>query len=134
MNLQENIRRILREEFNNKYLYHGTSYDNAINMIENGFNQETYWGGMETAKEYAYSYDQPTLIKVKKNEIVDLLEPNYSLIDYYKDNLEYDEDYQEIIDEWEKSDKNVEDSLRIFDSVILFPSYLSISKKNIIRL
>ena len=69
------------------------------------------------------------MIKVKKNEIVDLLEPNYTLIDYYKDNLEYDEDYQEIIDEWEKSDKNVEDSLRIFDSVILFPSYLSISKK-----
>ena len=139
MNLQENIQRIheimgVLMEDDKKYLYHGTSYDNAINIIDNGFNENTYWGDKSTAEQYAYSYDNPVLIKVEMNQIYDLLEPNYTLISYYEENMEDDDEYKDIIDLWGESDGTIEDSLNIFDSVILPPTYLQLSKENIMNL
>jgi hypothetical protein len=138
MNLQENIHRIkevmgVLMEDDKKYLYHGTSYDNAINIIDNGFDENTYWGDKSTAEQYAYSYDNPVLIKVEINQIYDLLEPNYTLISYYEENME-DDEYKDIIDLWNESDGTIEDSLNIFDSVILPPTYLQLSKENIMNL
>lgn len=121
---------------NEEYLYHGTSYKNAINIINNGFNQETYWGDKNTAENYAFSYSKPTLIKILKEEIYNLLEPNYTLINYYEDNIENsdDNDYENILKNWENSNKTPQDSLNIIGSCILPPTYLNIDKSNIIKL
>lgn len=139
MNLQEHIERIheimgVLLEQNEEYLYHGTSYDNAVNIIDNGFSEDTYWGNKSTAEQYAYSYDNPVLIKVEMNEIYDSLEPNNTLISFYEENMDEEEEYKDIIDLWNKSDKTIGDSLSIFDSAILPPTYLQLSKKNIVKL
>lgn len=122
------------ESFNNEeYLYHGTSYENAMNMADYGLSEETYWGSRSNAEGYAYSYSEPALIKARKSEIMDMMEPNYTLINYFQDNIE-DDDNEEVVAEWESSNKTAEDSLRIFDSVILPPSGYSISESDIERI
>ncbi len=133
MNLQEQISRIQSMMgVVDEYIYHGTSFDNAINVLNNGFDQATYWGDYSTAENYANSYDNPVLIKLELNDIIDLLEPNYTLINFYEESG--DDDYKEIIDEWYDSNQTVYDSLRIFDSAILPPTHIQIEKNNIIRL
>lgn len=116
-----------------EYLYHGTSYKNAMNIIDNGFSENTYWGSRSNAEGYAYSYSKPVLIKILKSDIIDVMEPNYTLIEYYEDNLEED-DNEDVVKEWNNSNKTTEDSLRIFDSVILPPTYYNLSKDDIERI
>lgn len=120
------------ESYHTEYLYHGTSYENAINIIESGLSEKTYWGSRETAEDYAYSYDKPVLIKVSYDELSSLLEPNDTLINYYMESDEEEE--KEIYDKWIESDQTIEDSIELFNSVILEPTYLSITKDNVIKL
>ncbi len=120
-------------EYEEVYLYHGTSYDNAMNIYEEGFSEDTYWGSRSNAEDYAYSYDDSVLIKAPKSEILSLAEPNYTLINHYEEGEE-DEDNKESLDEWNESNKTTEDSLNIFDSVILPPTGYSIEKEDIERI
>ena len=133
-----NIKQIIREEVDefevtDNYIYHGTSYDNAINMVNNGLIESTYWGGRDNAEGYAYSYNEPVLIKVLKSDIMGSTEPNHTLINYYRDNIKED-DNSDTINLWDDSDKTVEDSLNIFDSVILPPISLYIDENDIVRI
>jgi hypothetical protein len=100
-------------------LYHGTSFDNAKSIIDNGITEDIYLGDMSTAETYAYSFNEPVLIQFDLNSVSNYLEPNFTLYNYYLDNIEEDEDYEDIIKDWENSNKNWEDSLEIFGSVIL---------------
>ena len=133
INKIKNFGQFLNEQQNNDFLYHGTSLENALNIIENGFDENSYWGDYDTAQNYAYSYTTPTLIKVNKKDIIDLLEPNYTLINYHEDNID-DIDSKEVIDIWNKSTKTTNDSLSIFDSAILAPSYINLDNNNIVEL
>lgn len=129
------IREYLNENQNSdNYLYHGTSLENVENIINNGFNEDTYWGDESTAEQYAYSYNEPVLIKIPKSEIINLIEPNSTLINFYEDNIDEDEDYKDIIDSWYNSTQTAKDSLDIFGSVILPPSNLNIDVNNIIKI
>jgi hypothetical protein len=118
----------------NNFLYHGTSLKNAKNIIKNGFTQETYWSDKETAEDYANSYNQPVLIKINKDEIINLLEPNFTLINFYEEHEESEDEYKEGIENWNNSEKTVEDSLKIFGSAILQPTHLEVNNENIIKL
>lgn len=131
MKIKSIIRQILKEQVET-YIYHGTSLENVKNILKNGFNENTYWGDESIAKNYAYSFGNPCLIKIPKNSIWHLLEPNWTLIEFYEDNIDDDVDYQYIIDQWNNSDKTVQNSLDIFDSAILPPTFLSLSNENII--
>ena len=121
------------ENFTEEFLYHGTSYDNAINIVENGLSEETYWGDEDEARFYADSYPTPALIKISYSEIKDFIEPNHTLIDYYYENEE-DDDNMETIESWENSTQSAKDSLDIIGSVILPPTYLNLTKSDIIRI
>lgn len=123
----------LFENFQEEYLYHGTSYENAINMIENGLYDNTYWGDEGTAGSYADSFTDPVLIKIPLLDVIDEIEPNHTLINYYKDNEE-DDDNEETVLSWEESEQTAMDSLVIFGSVILPPTNLNITETDIIRL
>ncbi len=116
------------------FLYHGTSYENAINMMENGFSEDTYWGDENTAKGYAYSYSDSVLIKIPYNELQYDIEPNRILLEYYVDNIEEVDDYSEIIENWENSEKTPLDSLNIVGSVILPPTTINFTLSDIIKL
>lgn len=116
------------------FLYHGTSYENVINIMKNGFNDDTYWGDMDTAKDYAYSYKKAALIKIPYNELKYSIEPNTTLINFYEYNKETDSDYAEITKEWENSDKTALDSLNIIGSVILPPCSINFNISNVIKL
>jgi len=83
--IKTTIREFLNENQNSdNYLYHGTSIENAENIINNGFNEDTYWGDKSTAEGYAYSYNVPILIKISKSEIINLIEPNSTLLNFMK--------------------------------------------------
>ena len=133
--IKTTIREFLNENQNSdNYLYHGTSIENAENIINNGFNEDTYWGDKSTAEGYAYSYNVPILIKISKSEIINLIEPNSTLLNFYEDNIDEDEDYKDIIDSWYNSTQTAKDSLDIFGSVILPPNNLNIDVSNIIKI
>jgi alkylated DNA repair dioxygenase AlkB len=124
----------IKEDYGDHFLYHGTSRANAENIMENGFTEETYWGDRYTAETYAYSYPDPVLIQLEQQELEHLLEPNTTLLNYYEENQDEDEDYDDIVVNWYKSDRTIKDSMDIFGSVILQPCYISITEDNIIDL
>ena len=132
----KNFKQFVNENVENSdnYLYHGTSLENADNIINYGFNEDTYWGDKSTAEQYAYSYNEPVLIKISKSEIINLIEPNSTLLNFYEDNIDEDEDYKNIIDSWYSSTQTANDSLDIFGSVILPPNNLNIDITNIIKI
>jgi len=135
INKVKNFKQFVNENIDNvEYLYHGTSLKNTKNIIQYGFSDDTYWGDKNTAEQYANSYSDPILIRLPKNEIFDQLEPNTTLINFYEDNAEYDEDYKDVIDNWENSNKTIVDSLDIFGSAILPPSNIQIDKSNLIEI
>ena len=110
--LLEQWREYLKEE--QGYLYHGTSSEFAHEMIDNYTAVETYWGDFQTAKDYANSYENPTIVKVPLESIRGEIEPNMTILQQYEeigdpDDLEY----------WNSSDKTALDSLEIFGSVLL---------------
>jgi len=96
------------------YLYHGTSSAFAHEMIDNYTAVETYWGDFQTAKDYADSYENPTIVKVPLEYIRGEIELNMTIVQQYEemgdpDDLEY----------WNSSDKTASDSLEIFGSALL---------------
>ena len=130
-----NFKQFMNENMNDEiFLYHGTSLKNAENIINYGFDEDTYWGDKSTAEQYAYSYNKPVLIRLKKLEILTMLEPNTTLLNFYEDNMDEDEDYKEIIDMWNNSSQTVDESLDILGSVILPPNNIPISNDNIIKI
>lgn len=126
----------LFEDFSNKYLYHGTSLENAKSIIEYGFSEDVYMGDEYTAESYAYSYDTPVLIKIPLNEVEPFLEVNTTLLNHYEmmRDEESDDEAIETLEAWESSKKTWRDSLNIFGSVILQPNNVNITDDNIISL
>lgn len=128
------IKNIIQEYLNDDYdfLFHGTSLENAENIMNYGFVEKTYWGNKNIAERSAYSYSKPVLIKIKKTKLDSLLEPNTTLLNFYEDNIDEDEDYENIINKWYNSNQTANDSLEIFDSVILPPNNIKINYDDII--
>jgi len=122
---------------NDIFLYHGTSKENAEQIINGGITEPIYLGDEDIAKDYAISYLHPVLIKFIMSDIQNQLEPNTTLLNYYYDVLEEndnDDDATEVISEWENSKKSWEDSLNILGSVILPPIYISVTYDDIINI
>ena len=109
--LLEQWREYLKEE--QGYLYHGTSSEFAHEMIDNYTAVETYWGDFQTAKDYANSYENPTIVKVPLESIRGEIEPNMTIVQ------QYEVDYPDDLEDWNSSDKTALDSLEIFGSVLL---------------
>ena len=132
MKLNEILRKLLLENDNRyPYLYHGTSLEIAKDIINSGTDGNTYWASNKSdVEQYANSYSNPAIIRIKTFNIEDRIQPNYTLIDYYKEEYWNNSDYYDELAEedpdethphilWKKSDKTWQDSLDIFGSVIL---------------
>jgi len=113
LTIVENWRKYLKEE--QGYLYHGTSSEFAREMIDNDNYTavETYWGDLQTAKDYANSYESPTIVKVPLESIRGEIEPNMTIVQ------QYEADYPDDLEYWNSSAKTALDSLEIFGSVLL---------------
>lgn len=135
MELRNKIKEVLRESTVNftppEYIYHGTSKENAHEMMKYGFSLKTYWGAEYTAEDYAKSHINPVVIKIPYNDVKHLLEPNSTLLNFYEDRAEYDDDYYEAVNDWNNSKKDALASLLVFDSAILPPNNYSIIIDNI---
>lgn len=91
-------------------LYHGIINDNLESMLENGIKPNSYWGSQLVALNHS---DINKVIEINSEDYE--IEANSTLIEYYKDNDPDDEAYQL----WLESSQTWQDSLDIFDSVII---------------
>lgn len=79
-------------------------------MLEEGVNSNSYWGTKGLALEYS---DCNTVIEIDSNDYEIL--PNETLAEHYEVNDPGDEKYTD----WLNSNQTWQDSLEIFDSVII---------------
>ena len=127
------LKNLLKESFSphtnqyDGYLYHGTTTEHVDNILENGFDEGSYFGSYRIAEFYAHSIEEGS---VKNNDVepVIIAVP----IKYFNlNNLEidwnsYDEPItftlgmkeDELEEMWEESDKSVESFYEIYESVV----------------
>ena len=92
------------------YLYHGVMSEDIDSLKAEGINPNSYWGDSSEASNYT---DCNLIIKIDPYSYS--VYPNHTLINYYESS---GEDLS-LLQEWEESNKNWKDSLRIFGSVII---------------
>ena len=108
-------------------LYHGTSKKFLSDIIHDGLIPPSSWGEKWKAQNYADEFNDGIIIGVPISRFdSSLLKPNENFIDYYREN---DPD---LYDEWISSEQGVEDSLRLFDSIV-YHDVLQITKADIIK-
>lgn len=106
-----------------RFLYKGISSRHLPQIMQHGVNAPSYWGTQEVASYYAMEASQkiggdPVILKVALDRFdTTMLDPdNNSLDTPLLSVLDYDE--SEIADEWENSEKDWTDSLRIVGAVV----------------
>lgn len=95
-------------------IYHGIVKENFKLMLSEGLTLNSYWGELTEAQKYT---DCSMVIKLDTNNTDYLLMPNNTLIEYYENSE--DSDDQDLIKKWNESNKTWEDSLRFFGSVLI---------------
>lgn len=91
-------------------LYHGILLKNKKRMLEEGVNAGSYWGSKALALEYT---DCGQVIEIDSEDYE--ISSNETLVEHYADQDPGDEKYIQ----WQESHQTWQDSLEIFDSVII---------------
>jgi hypothetical protein len=104
-------------DINIHMVYHGTFSDNLDDILENGIEAPSYWGPLETAKDYG------DLIFTKPAQELEL-EPNNQLADAYED---ID---PEVYTKWYSKDRSWEDSIRWFGGAVT-NNHISVDRSDI---
>lgn len=91
-------------------LYHGIIEKNKKNMIKFGIHSRSYWGSKNLALQYSDCH-QVIEIDSEDYEVI----PNETIIEHYADQDPGEESYVS----WQNSAQTWQDSLEIFDSVII---------------
>ena len=94
------------------FVYHGVFKENLESMKMFGVHSNSYWGNIEEALKYS---DCDTVIRINIENTNYNFKFNELLLDYYLNSGDDDE----LLEEWNNSNKTIRDSLDIFGSIIL---------------
>lgn len=91
-------------------LYHGINKKDIESIVEDGLNSGSYWGALEEAMKYT---DCASVISIDTETCELSILPNYTIIEHYRDKDD------ELYSEWVMSKQTWEDSMKLFNSVII---------------